>query len=202
MDSLQNNREYGHPARRRARAGHARRHCVAERDKPGQKKKECVKKGCSLFKHTKKDPLVDPTAVPPSHLPLKKCPLPPLQSPRALPSLPLLLLSLRSRCIVGRKVVAIRPLRGLRGRSENPEIHYAFKTFIYFRITYILSPGGPTATQNTTAVHLFSGQRELVPTFFICRRGNTVEKVKILTYIKKKCPVRETAGRWLFEGVD
>lgn len=52
-----------------------------------------------------------------------------------------------SRCIVGRKVVAIRPLRGLRGRSENPEIHYAFKTFIYFRITYILSPGGPSGAQ-------------------------------------------------------
>lgn len=50
---------------------------------------------------------------------------------------------LQSRCIVGKKVVAIRPLRGLRGRSENPEIHYAFKTFIYFRITFILSPGGP-----------------------------------------------------------
>lgn len=56
---------------------------------------------------------------------------------------------------MGKKVVAIRPLRGLRGRSENPEIHYAFKTFIYFRITYILSPGGPKRGNDTTTVHLF-----------------------------------------------
>lgn len=52
--------------------------------------------------------------------------------------------SLWPRCIVG-EVVAIRPLRGLRGRRQNPEIHYAFKTPIYFRITYILSPGGRSA---------------------------------------------------------
>lgn len=70
-------------------------------------------------------------------------------------SLPLQPPFLWSRCIVGKKVVAIRPLRGLRGRSENPEIHYAFKTFIYFRITYILSPGGPKRRKETTTVHLF-----------------------------------------------
>lgn len=101
---------------------------------------------------------------------------------------------------MGRKVVAIRPLRGLRGRSENPEIHYAFKTFIYFRITYILSPGGPKRGKETTTVHLFRKIHRLQ--LYILRKGDTVEKGKIVIYIKKKCPVRETAGRWLSEEVD
>ena len=80
-----------------------------------------------------------------------------------------------SRCIVGRKVVAIRPLRGLRGRSENPEIHYAFKTFIYFRITYILSPGGPKRRKETTTVHLFREIHRLQTQYF-CRRRILLRK--------------------------
>lgn len=81
-------------------------------------------------------------STPPRHLPLKSHPTTTTTTNASPPPRPLW-----SRCIVGRKVVAIRPLRGLRGRSENPEIHYAFKTFIYFRITYILSPGGPSGAQ-------------------------------------------------------
>lgn len=92
---------------------------------------------------------------------------------------------------MGRKVVAIRPLRGLRGRSENPEIHYAFKTFIYFRITYILSAGGPTRRpkekqnkkkkkKTPTAVHLFRNNNTLYILLFLPERGILSRKVKIL----------------------
>lgn len=114
------------------------------------------------------------------HLPLKVPPPSPLQPP-APTSHPLL--ALRSRCIVGRKVVAIRPLRGLRGRSENPEIHYAFKSFIYFRITYILSAGGPTRrpkAQNPAAVHLFPNNSTLSVLLFLPERGILSRKVKIV----------------------
>lgn len=106
--------------------GHTNQHSLADKTSKAKKMRSMRKMGAA-FKQ--KRPLGDQQHP---HLPLKGCPLP-LSNPPCL----------WSRCIVGRKVVAIRPLRGLRGRSENPEIHYAFKTFIYFRITYILSPGGP-----------------------------------------------------------
>lgn len=112
----------------------------------------------AAFKH--KRPLADQQHP---HLPLKAAPS--LSSP-PFPW---------SRCIVGRKVVAIRPLRGLRGRSENPEIHYAFKTFIYFRITYILSPGGPKRRKETTTVHLFRKNTSFT-THYFCRRGILLRK--------------------------
>lgn len=101
---------------------------------------------------------------------------------------------------MGKKVVAIRPLRGLRGRSENPEIHYAFKTFIYFRITYILSPGGPARTADDGPP--LSGRRRQRSRGSFSAGGGSSPKVKIVTYIKEKCPVRGTAGRWLSGEVD
>lgn len=112
----------------------------------------------AAFKH--KRPLADQQHP---HLPLKAAPS--LSNPPFL----------WSRCIVGRKVVAIRPLRGLRGRSENPEIHYAFKTFIYFRITYILSPGGLKRRKDTTTVHLFRKIHRLQIQYF-CRRKILLRK--------------------------
>lgn len=91
---------------------------------------------------------------------------------------------LQSRCIVGKTVVAIRPLRGLRGRSQNPQIHYAVKSFIYFRITYILSPGGSARSGGATTAHLFR-KTKATAVGLTRRRRRTSEKVKIVRDIKE-----------------
>lgn len=100
---------------------------------------------------------------------------------------------------MGKKVVAIRPLRGLRGRSENPEIHYAFKTFIYFRITYILSPGGSARRGEATTVHLFRKTKATTVRLIYCRR-RIIEKVKIVTYIQRKMSGERNRRTLAFRG--